>query len=137
MKLISIVGDSISTFEGWMLDNYAVYYDKNNATKNGLTNVNDTWWSIVIDYLDGALCVNNSFSGSCVAGKKFPASSSDERCLNLHNDNQEPNIVLIYIVLMIQMFLKILDISLEKKGIKEYWCVQKDFMKLLVILMIP
>lgn len=65
---ISIVGDSISTYEGFNPYGYPVYYKDDRAYDNEISSVDDTWWKQVIDAVDGELCVNNSFSGSLVAG---------------------------------------------------------------------
>lgn len=70
--IISIMGDSISTFESFNPDGYCVFYDEQMQYINGLTLVNDTWWAQVIQALHGELCVNNSYSGSKVSGEGFP-----------------------------------------------------------------
>ena len=94
--LISIMGDSISTYRGYNPYDALVYYDAEMAYENGLADVHDTWWQSVIDNLSAALCVNNSYSGSCVAGVSEHSACSNYRCGNLH-DNNQPDIILIYI----------------------------------------
>ena len=47
MKLVSILGDSISTFEGYNPLGYSVFYDQEMQNKNGLKTVYDTWWAKV------------------------------------------------------------------------------------------
>lgn len=93
---ISIVGDSISTYPAFNPYGYAVYYRADRLYDNEMSSVHDTWWMQVIDTLGGQLCVNNSYSGSKVAGKFFPAACSDERCSSLH-DEAQPDVILIYI----------------------------------------
>lgn len=93
---ISIVGDSISTYEGYNPHGYSVYYRDDRIYDNELESVNDTWWKRVIDALGGTLCVNNSFSGSLVAGESFPSAFSNERCSALHGETT-PDLILIYI----------------------------------------
>lgn len=97
MVLVSIIGDSISTFEGYNPPNYAVYYDKEKQALNGLTSVYDTWWAKVNQSIHAYLCVNNSYSGSRVTGKAFPAASSSERISRLRTMAYTPDIVLINI----------------------------------------
>ncbi|MBR1508748.1 MAG: hypothetical protein IJ619_12190 [Eubacterium sp.] len=97
MKLISIVGDSISTYEGFNPDGYAVFYDEYMQKANGLTSVYDTWWAKVNQALHGYLCVNNSYSGSRVTGNRFPAASSETRINSLNTAEHIPNIILVYI----------------------------------------
>lgn len=97
MHLISIVGDSISTYEGFNPEGYAVFYDRETQQRNGLTSVYDTWWAKVNQALGGYLCVNNAFSGSRVTGKDFPAASSWQRTGALHTAQYTPDLILIYI----------------------------------------
>lgn len=97
MKQISIIGDSISTYYGFVPDGYKVYYNEEIALENQLTSVDDTWWRIVCEHLEAEVCVNNSYSGSRVSGKGFPCASSDERTSSLHTDNAVPDLILIYI----------------------------------------
>ena len=49
----------------------------------------------VIDSIGGELCINNSYSGSCVAGAFETSACSKERCSNLHAESK-PDIILIY-----------------------------------------
>ena len=93
---VSIVGDSISTYEGFNPYGYPVYYKEDRAYDNEINSVDDTWWKQVIDSLGGELCINNAFSGSLVTGAFEPSACSKERCSNLHDDIA-PDIILIYI----------------------------------------
>lgn len=97
MKQISIIGDSISTYYGFVPDGYKVYYTKEMALENQLTSVDDTWWRIVCKHLRAEICVNNSYSGSRVSGNGFPCASSDERASSLHTENAIPDLILLYI----------------------------------------
>ena len=97
MLFVSIVGDSISTFEGYNPPGYAVYYDRQMQTINGLEGVADTWWALTLQQLRAYLCVNNSYSGSMVSGEGFPAASDQARTSALANEAQSPDCILIYI----------------------------------------
>lgn len=97
MRLISILGDSISTYEGCQPPNYSVFYNRFRQQRNGLTDVSDTWWFQVIRFLGGELCVNNSYSGSTVSGGHFPSASSQERLSCLHLGHRKPDMILVYI----------------------------------------
>lgn len=97
MRLISIVGDSISTYEGFNPEGYAVFYDSAMQQRNGLSSVYDTWWAKVNQALQGFLCVNNAYSGSRVTGCDFPAASSRQRTGSLHTAQYIPDLILIYI----------------------------------------
>lgn len=95
IMLVSVLGDSISTYEGYIPPNYKVYYDEDRQKINGLTSVYDTWWAKVNQYLKAYLCVNNSFSGSKVSGE-FPSASSEKRASALHKMEHYPDVILVY-----------------------------------------
>ena len=97
MRFVSILGDSVSTYEGYNPQGYSVFYDAEMQQKNGLNSVYDTWWAKVNQALHAYLCVNNSYSGSRVTGKTFPSGSSDERILNLRTVEYQPDIILVYL----------------------------------------
>ena len=92
---ISIVGDSISTYMGFNPNGYPVYYKDDRAYDNEINSVNDTWWKQVIDGIGGELCINNSYSGSLVAGVFESSACSKERCSSLHGESA-PDVILIY-----------------------------------------
>lgn len=96
MRLVSILGDSVSTFQGYTPKGYSVYYDRYMQEYNGLKNVSDTWWDRVIQSMHGRLCVNNSYSGSKVTGDTFPAAACEERLQNLGTPEYSPDYILIY-----------------------------------------
>ncbi|MCQ2521677.1 MAG: SGNH/GDSL hydrolase family protein [Lachnospiraceae bacterium] len=96
-RLVSILGDSISTYEGFNPSGYAVFYDSENQKLLGLQSVYDTWWAKVNQYLQAYLCVDNAYSGSKVSGANYPSASSIERTTMLHVDKYQPDIILIYI----------------------------------------
>ena len=82
-KLFSVLGDSISTFEGVSEPEFAAFYDNYNKLLGNIYSPKQTWWGIVIDTLGGELLVNNSISGSTVTWHpSYEISSyacSDER----------------------------------------------------------
>lgn len=94
---VSIVGDSISTYEGYNPEGYAVFYNRDRQIVNGLNSVYDTWWAKVNQSLHAYLCVNNSYSGSKVTGDDFPSATSEQRLSLLHNGNMYPDLILVYI----------------------------------------
>ena len=93
---ISILGDSISTYEGYNPIGNNVFYNLEKIKEYGLTNVNDTWWMKVISALNGKLCVNNSFSGSTVYEFSEYSISAKERCQALHTQYDDPDIILVF-----------------------------------------
>ncbi len=78
-RRISIIGDSISTFEGFVPTINRCFYFKSNSHLTGIESAKDTWWMKVIDALDGEFLANASYAGSMVEGMGFPAGSSPER----------------------------------------------------------
>ena len=96
MKLVSILGDSVSTFQGTNPRGYSVFYDASMQRVNGLNSVSDTWWDRVITSMNARLCVNNSYSGSRVTGDCFPAAACEERLQNLGTQGEQPDYILIY-----------------------------------------
>ena len=108
-KYVSVLGDSISTFNGYSNDaavNTTIggngpRYDVGTAdTKPGsyclLESVDDTWWMHFANRSGMKLLVNNSWAGSQVFGGKtsdgrvIPAAYLD-RCVNLHDNTLENN----------------------------------------------
>lgn len=108
-KYVSILGDSISTFNGYSNDatvNTTIggngpRYDAGIAdTKPGsyclLESVDQTWWMHFANRSGMKLLVNNSWAGSQVFGGKtsdgrvIPAAYLD-RCVNLHDNTLENN----------------------------------------------
>lgn len=69
---ITILGDSYSTFSGYIPDHFETWYRDSAPYLNDVTKVEETWWWQVIQGLDGQLERNNSYSGStiCYAGYK-------------------------------------------------------------------
>lgn len=95
-KKISILGDSISTFAGWIPEGYAAYYPNGN-----INDVRFTWWHKLIDELGLDLVCDASWSGSSVSGDSQGtgwAGCSDARISALAGENEEtPDIILVYI----------------------------------------
>ena len=110
-KTISILGDSISTFEDYSsgtaanttnstIANNAVYYRPSNYSSYGVA-VNDTWWKQTADVLGMRVLVNNSWSGSRVLYTNESAGYLT-RCQQLHdntgsNSGETPDVIVIYL----------------------------------------
>ena len=58
----SIMGDSISTYEGYNPFLYDVFYTEERAALAGLRSADDTWWMQVIHAFGGELCIINRVS---------------------------------------------------------------------------
>ncbi|PCE10078.1 hypothetical protein CKY08_00325 [Enterococcus faecium] len=92
-KKISILGDSISTFTGWIPSGNKAFYPT-----GFLTNVETTWWKQLIDQSDGKLelLVNNSWSGSRVTTTTGVEQAGVTRATLLHNDISDPDLIITY-----------------------------------------
>ena len=68
-KTVSILGDSISTFAGYIpeADGINLLHRPRYPQDNLLTDVNDTWWMKLINTLEARLGVNDSWAGSTVS----------------------------------------------------------------------
>jgi lysophospholipase L1-like esterase len=74
---ISIIGDSYSSYGGWIPDNYLSWYRENgNELDNDVTSVEQTWWYKLIKQLNGTLLVNNSYSGSTICNTGYNGNDS-------------------------------------------------------------
>ncbi len=99
-QYFSVLGDSISTFDGYLPDGYPSFYSRLNRDQTGVFAPEETWWHRVISHFGGQLLVNNSWSGSYVC--KAPRCEvesygcSDARTGGLDADGVMPDQILIY-----------------------------------------
>lgn len=96
-KMLSILGDSISTYQGV----------SNDAATNSTTYINPyfykepfplekTYWMRLIDAFGFKLCVNNSWSGGNLSGKDDDTSGISRAC-NLSRDSGEsPDFIIVF-----------------------------------------
>ena len=88
-KTISILGDSISTFSGYIPSGNETYYPRDT-----IQNVSDTWWMKLITALGMTLNINNSWSGSRVTTTDGDESAGCmTRCQNLGTN---PDVIIVY-----------------------------------------
>lgn len=101
-KKFSIMGDSISTLNGYNPSGYKVFYYGDNCIRANIEDYKGTWWGEVLEFFDAKLLVNNSWSGSRVTklpdeAALFPSGCSDERTSFLHINKEKPDVIIIYI----------------------------------------
>ena len=94
-SLVSILGDSISTFEG-VTPPAGVFYGPAYASALKVSSVEETWWMQVIHGLGGSLLVNNSYAGSTVSSKGCWPACSSRRIQALSANGIFPDIILIF-----------------------------------------
>lgn len=96
-KNVAIIGDSISTYEGYIPTGYKHFYSKGNVDS-----VEDTWWGQLVNKTGVNVVSNCSWSGSTVTGDSTSkvnahAACSDKRINDLSLGNKEIDIVICYI----------------------------------------
>jgi len=97
-KKLSLLGDSITTFSGWIPSGYAVYYPRGDVDT-----VDKTWWYKLLQMSGMTLCRNAAWSGSSVTGNSqgstAAAGCSDIRINDLTNPDtgDTPDIIICYI----------------------------------------
>ena len=96
-KKLSILGASISTFRGYIVEGMTPFYPKDTYSTNWVDNVNDTYWMKVINSTGMELLVNNSSSGSyCTTGHgNDDLAGCGSRCENLDSNNVNPDVIII------------------------------------------
>ncbi len=87
---ISFLGDSITTFSGYIPSGFACYYPQGDVKT-----VEDTWWYKLTDKLGYNLLMNNSYSGSKVVAGQMEGQS-EERLAYLATNDKTPDVVVIY-----------------------------------------
>lgn len=93
-KTVSILGDSISTYKGYIPSSYPAFYPYPTAD---FGDVNQTWWMRVINNLGMKLLKNNSYSGSCVSSGTGDSSTSNEKRLKeLFDGETIPDVIIIF-----------------------------------------
>ena len=66
IKNVMIMGDSYSTFIGYIPKEYKSYYEGDPDCKTGVYKVEQTWWHQLMNETGANLVLNNSWSGSTV-----------------------------------------------------------------------
>jgi len=99
-KLFSILGDSISTLDGYTEPDGAAFYTGMEKFRADVFTPDDTWWGQVVQYLGGRVLVNNSFSGSTVIKHRSceiqSFGCSDERTSSLGRSGVDPDVIMVF-----------------------------------------
>lgn len=98
--LVSILGDSISTLEGYNPEGYGLFYAGEDGAKNKVFSPADTWWGQVIEAIGGELLVNNSWAGSRMSrdpgNTLYNHGCNETRTGALGKDGKMPDLVMIF-----------------------------------------
>lgn len=95
---VSIMGDSISTFQGYIPAGYYDFFPENGL----VSDVNDTWWKRVLDEEGWTLCVNGSSSGATCVGDSTSMDNPQCSCNEFRtgglsgSDGTAPDIIIVY-----------------------------------------
>lgn len=81
LKSVSILGDSYSTFEGYLQPdtNFVWYHKVAPKDRTDVTSVRATWWHQFIKENNYRLCVNNSFSGATICNTGYRSEDYSDR----------------------------------------------------------
>lgn len=96
---VSILGDSYSTFEGWIPEGHTAWYKP--VPKPGrptdVTSVDQTWWKIFIDGGGYRLEKNDSYSGSTVCNTGYEGQDYSDRSFITRMDSiGNPDLILVF-----------------------------------------
>ena len=98
-KAVSILGDSYSTFEGFVTPetNEMWYYAQNDRGQTDVADVTQTWWHQLIKQQGWKFCVNNSYSGSTISYTGYSGNDYSKRSFLSRMDNLGcPDIIFIF-----------------------------------------
>lgn len=98
-KSVSILGDSYSTFEGYVEPetNEMWYYAQGERGRTDVMDVRQTWWYLLISQRGWKLCQNNSYSGSTISYSGYSGNDYSQRSfLTRMKDLGCPDIILIF-----------------------------------------
>ena len=101
-KTVVILGDSYSTFDGYVPEGFAIWYDSNAKEQNDVCEVEQTWWYKLIRKEGLKLLGNNSYSGSTVCNTGYDGADYSDRSFitrmpqTLGYSVKHPNVILIF-----------------------------------------
>lgn len=97
-KTLSILGDSISTYEGWIPDEYAGFF----PMYGEVNDVDETWWKMFMNDAGMQFCANSSSAGSTCVGDSLSIDDPKFACSNYRIDDligkggAYPDIIIVY-----------------------------------------
>lgn|SRR5574344_513195 len=97
-KSVSILGDSYSTFEGYLTpDSNAIFYSTKKMPMTDVYSVTQTWWHKFIKDNGYKFCVNNSFSGATICNTGYNKQDySDRSFVRRYKNLGHPDIIFIF-----------------------------------------
>lgn len=98
-KKVSILGDSYSTFKGYIPEDFIAWYlpVPKEGRPTDVTEVEQTWWDIFIKKHGYQLETNNSYSGSTICNTGYSKQDySDRSFINRVDQLGNPDLILVY-----------------------------------------
>ena len=100
-KTVSILGDSYSTFQGYIPQGNACWYFTTPQGENDVVRVEDTWWHQFCSKSGYELVLNESWSGSTICntgydGVPCPTWSFNARMKNVAGGDNDPDLILVF-----------------------------------------
>ena len=96
-KTFSVLGDSYSTFEGYIPDGN--WYFKNSDSENDVRNVEETWWHQFAERNGYELLLNESYSGSTICNTGYDGADYSDRAFTKRMFNVtagNPDLIVIF-----------------------------------------
>lgn len=97
-KTLSILGDSISTYEDWIPNEYVGFF----PMYGDVGDVDETWWKMFMDEAGMQFCANSSSAGSTCAGDSLSVDDPKFACSNyriddlIGKDGTYPDVIIVY-----------------------------------------
>lgn len=94
-EVVSILGDSISSYDGFIPSGYTPFYPEKD-----ITDPNKTWWQIALTSTGFTLGTNGSSGGCACVGNSTSDDivvASTNRRINALGDNKEPTKIIVYL----------------------------------------
>ena len=98
-KKVSILGDSYSTFAGYIPENFIAWYmpQPKEGRPTDVTKVEQTWWDIFLKKNGYQLETNNSYSGSTICNTGYEKQDySDRSFITRVGQLGNPDLILVY-----------------------------------------
>ena len=88
MANLLIIGDSYSTFRGYVPEGYACWYPTNDRCDPNVKQVEQTWWHQVVQEAGYNLVLNNSWSGSTIGYTGYHNADNSKTSSFIYRLNQ-------------------------------------------------
>lgn len=99
VKTFAILGDSYSTFEGYIPEGNACWYSTTPHGENDVTSVEQTWWHLFAKENGYELLLNDSYSGSTICNTGYDGADYSDRAFTKRMFNVtagNPDLIIIF-----------------------------------------